>query len=76
MKRILTFKCPQCDNVFDDLVEFTHTHICPQCGGVADKIITCPQIKLEGVTGAFPGAAMSWERKRAEKMAQEQKQNS
>jgi hypothetical protein len=30
-------------------------------------------VKLEGVTGSFPGAAMQWERKRNEKMAQERK---
>jgi len=32
-------------------------------------------VKLEGVTGDFPGAAMQWERKRAEKVAAERKQS-
>ena len=32
-------------------------------------------VKLEGVTGDFPGAAMQWERKRAEKLAVERKQS-
>jgi hypothetical protein len=30
-------------------------------------------VKLEGVTGDFPGASMQWERKRAEKIKAEQK---
>jgi hypothetical protein len=32
-------------------------------------------VKLEGVTGDFPGAAMQWERKRNEKIKAEQKAN-
>jgi hypothetical protein len=32
-------------------------------------------VKLEGVTGDFPGAAMQWERKRNEKIKAEQKHN-
>lgn len=75
MKSIYTFKCraADCANVFDEYTEYTTTLKCPRCGSVADKVITAPQIKLEGVTGSFPGAAMSWEKKRVEKLAQERK---
>ena len=43
------------------------------CGQPAIRIVSKPMVKLEGVTGDFPGAAMQWERKRNEKMAQERK---
>ena len=46
---------------------------CKVCGQPAIRIISKPMVKLEGVTGSFPGAAMQWERKRNEKMAQERK---
>lgn len=72
-KRLFTFKCSHCDTTFDELTEYTNSHICPQCGNNADKVMTCPQIKLEGITGAFPGAYQSWERKRKQKIAQERK---
>jgi hypothetical protein len=36
-------------------------------------MIAAPRCQLEGITGAFPGAAMAWERKREQKMAQERK---
>jgi putative FmdB family regulatory protein len=76
MKRIYTFKCTDesCGHQFDELTEYVTTLQCPQCGASADKVITTPQIKLEGITGSFPGAYYSWERKRKEKMAQEHKQ--
>lgn len=74
MKRIYSFKCTHCGNAFDELTEYTATHECPQCGAVAEKVIIPPQIHLEGTTGSFPGAAISWERKRNNKINQERKQ--
>jgi hypothetical protein len=43
---------------------------CPSCGEVARKMVSAPNIKLEGWSGSFPGAAMKWDRdhvKRAKK---------
>lgn len=35
---------------------------CKDCGEVARKVVCAPAFKLEGWSGAFPGAAMKWER--------------
>lgn len=76
MKRLYEFKCSSCGNTFDEVTEYTQTHSCPLCGGVADKVITSPAIKLEGITGAFPGAYYQWEKKHKQKLDQERKQSS
>lgn len=47
---------------------------CKTCGKDSVRIISSPQIKLEGITGSFPGAADKWIKKRAEKLQQERKQ--
>jgi len=52
----------------------TPSTTCPECGKVALKQISTPTVKLEGVTGAFPGAASRWEQVRAEKLKVERKQ--
>ena len=49
---------------------------CKVCGELANKAVSAPSMKLEGFTGSFPTAYDSWERKRAEKLAIEKKQNS
>jgi len=76
MKRIYEFKCQECKEIFDRYVEYTQHSECPLCGGNADKIISAPRIDLEGYSGAFPGAADAWVRKRKQKLAQEKKYNS
>lgn len=72
MKILYEFKCNDCNSVFEELTEFKRESTC-ECGGKADKILSAPRISLEGVTGDFPGAAMSWDKKHAEKLKQEQK---
>lgn len=74
-KRIFEFVCTD-NHLFDKLVDSeTRTTDCKECGKSATRIISTPMVKLEGVTGDFPGAAMQWERKRAEKLAVERKQS-
>lgn len=51
------------------------TIACDVCDEPAERIISQPMVKLEGVTGDFPGEYLRWERKRAEKLKQEQKKN-
>lgn len=48
---------------------------CPECGLLATRQISTPQVKLEGLTGDFPGAYRKWELVRREKMALEKKRN-
>ena len=49
---------------------------CKECGAEAKRVVSAPTMKLEGWTGSFPTAYDAWERKRAEKLAVERKQNS
>ena len=72
-KRIFEFVCAE-GHLFDKLVdsECRTTH-CRVCDKPAERIISTPMVKLEGVTGDFPGAAMQWERKRAQRIAAERK---
>lgn len=46
---------------------------CEVCGEKAIRQLSAPRAKLEGTTGAFPGAAMAWERKREQHMAEERR---
>lgn len=62
MKRIYDFQCTTCHSHFDKYTEYCTSTSCPTCGNLADKIISAPRIQLEGITGAFPGAAAKWER--------------
>lgn len=72
-KRIFEFVCSK-GHLFDKLVDSEiRTTDCKECGKSAERIISTPMVKLEGVTGDFPGAAMQWERKRAEKIKADQK---
>lgn len=75
MKKIFNFHCKSCDEYFEKYIEYTQTTECPSCSGQADKIITAPTIKLEGYSGAFPGAAMQFDKKHREKLAQERKRS-
>jgi hypothetical protein len=49
---------------------------CKVCGSEAKRLVSAPMMRLEGITGSFPSAYDAWERKRAEKLVQERKQNS
>ena len=73
MKKIFEFQCTSCDLVFDELTEYKKESICPECDSVADKIISTPRISLEGYSGNFPGAAMQFDKKHRQKLAQERK---
>jgi len=44
---------------------------CPDCHETAVRVMSAPRAHLEGITGDFPGAAMQWETKRAQKMRQQ-----
>ena len=74
-RRIFEFVCEDghlSDKLVDSECRATH---CPICDKTAERIISTPMVKLEGVTGDFPGASMQWERKRAEKLTAERKQS-
>lgn len=43
------------------------------CGAMGHRQISAPRAKLEGITGAFPGAADKWVRNRESHMKKERK---
>lgn len=49
---------------------------CPECDLLSSRQLSTPFVKLEGITGDFPGAHRKWELVRKEKMAIEKKRNS
>lgn len=44
---------------------------CKVCDTTAKRLISTPRISLDGCSGDFPGEAMRWEAKRAERLKQE-----
>ena len=52
------------------------TVVCPHCGELSNRIVSPVRSKLDGCSGDFPGESIRWEKKRAEKLRQERKQNS
>lgn len=75
-KRLFDYICDETHvtEAFRD--DSVRTICCPKCGKDAVRAVSAPSIKLEGFTGAFPDAYDRWARVRAEKLKQEQKQNS
>lgn len=73
MKRIYEFLCVNLHKSEHYIDENIRTAPCKECGEGAIRILSTPRIALEGITGAFPGAADKWVRNRAEKLKQEQK---
>jgi hypothetical protein len=70
MRRMYEFKCED-GHISEALVDDTIRELsCRACGKPSTRIVSSVRCNLEGITGAFPGAYHSWERKRSEKMAQ------
>lgn len=62
-KLLRDFRCHQCSRMTERFIEAEANETrCPHCGGVAIRIIGMPTVKLEGITGAFPGAHDKWAR--------------
>lgn len=75
MKRMFDFLCEDFHE-FEAFVDVeARDAVCPLCGKAAKRMVSAPNIKLEGITGSFPGAYDRWERVRAEKLKVEQKRN-
>lgn len=60
MMKLYDFKCPQ-GHITEELVG-PDTSIECKCGERAQRIMSPIRCKLEGVSGAFPSAAMKWTR--------------
>lgn len=72
-RRLFDFECEN-SHLTESYVDIDTTSIpCKVCQSEAKRKISAPATKLEPYSGAFPGAYYDWNRKRAEKMAQEKK---
>lgn len=71
-RRMYDFRCP-CGWQTETLIDSEIFAIgCERCGGKADRLIGTPRAVLEPFSGAFPGAADAWERRRESHMKKEQ----
>ena len=67
MRVMNDFICGDCGAVTERLVDIEFKTIeCPECHSDAVLLQAMPTVRLEGVTGAFPGAADRWARIREE----------
>jgi hypothetical protein len=73
MRRMFEFTCE--DNHLSEAFVDDEVRViaCRACAKPATRIISLVNMKLEGITGAFPSAYDAWERKRSQKLAQERK---
>lgn len=75
MRVLYDFQCSKCETVREKLADSEERTGRCECGGEMVRLISRPRVRLEPFTGAFPSAYDRWERVRAEKMAQERKQD-
>lgn len=62
-RKIWDFVCPDCGLEFERLVGDGEGTSCPACTSPAPvKRLAMPQVRLEGITGAFPTASDRWAR--------------
>lgn len=63
MRILNDFICSACGIVTEKLVDSEYRTIeCPECHGDAVLLQAMPTVRLEGITGAFPGAHEKWAR--------------
>jgi predicted nucleic acid-binding Zn ribbon protein len=73
MLKFFDFQCAK-GHVTEHLVESDVTSLeCPHCTNEATRLISCPRIVLEGISGSFPDATRKWERTRQSHIAWERK---
>jgi hypothetical protein len=74
-RRLFDFRC-EAGHEQEMLVDYETTSVtCLECGSAAHRQLSAPRINLEPFTGIFPSATSKWEKRRAEKLAQERKLN-
>jgi hypothetical protein len=75
MKLIYDFECEDGHRLEYVVESGTSTTTCDTCGKLALRKLSAPRCKLEGITGAFPGAYDAWARKQEQRARVEQKRN-
>ncbi len=74
-KLIRDFVC-ECGESYERFVDVDCKTIECDCGKQARRIIGMPNVSLEGITGAFPGAHDKWARIREDNARIKAKRNS
>lgn len=59
MRVMLDFGC-SCGNTTERFVDSATQDINCECGSKAIRVLATPTIKLEGLSGSFPGAHSKW----------------
>lgn len=59
MRVLNDFVCISCGHSEEKLTDVDQV-MCPECGGDATRMMGAPTVRLEGITGAFPGAHHRW----------------
>ena len=71
--RLFDFQCAN-GHVHEELVPAEWRSVpCDQCDQPANRLVSMPQIKLDGVSGDFPTATDKWEKRRESHMRQERR---
>lgn len=70
MRRMFDFQCED-GHVFELFTDSDSRTTECKCGKTAQRLLSSPRFKLEGVSGAFPGAYYKWETDRQKKIEQE-----
>lgn len=71
--RAFDFQCANGHTSERFVCRYTRAVRCRECSLPALRLVAAPQVKLEGITGAFPSASDKWVRNRESKMAQEKR---
>lgn len=74
------YKCDKCGEVVEDLRSMADRELLApcakdKCDGTLHFIISTPQIRLEGITGHFPGAYDKWAKVREQRIKVERKRS-
>ena len=59
MRAMFEFFCEKCGVIEKYIDAKVQMDVC-DCGGVCHRMISAPTVKLEGLSGDFPGAHMKW----------------
>lgn len=71
------YYCNECNEEFEAMsaIKDRLIHPCSKCGSSCKVKMSAPRVRLDPISGDFPGATMKWDRNRKQKMAQEVKQD-
>ena len=67
MRQLHDFECQDCGEILEKLVDANTRAAECLCGGKAIRMMSMPTVRLEGITGDFPGASDRWARIREER---------